>query len=184
MDERHCKQLFSIVKKSINCGLDNNLRLNINPEDFESFFREKRATFVTLHLNGELRGCIGSLCAHKSLIEELSSNAYSAAFRDSRFSSLKESEFDQLHYHISILTQPTPILFTSEKDLIDQLRPNIDGLVLKEGMNSGTFLPSVWEQLPDRETFLQHLKQKAGLSQSYWSDRITIDRYEVDSFEG
>jgi len=184
MDERHCKQLLGVVKDSIKYGLENNSRLHINPAEFDSVLREKRATFVTLHLNGELRGCIGSLCAHKSLIEELSSNAYSAAFRDPRFPPLEAIEFDQLHYHISILTQPTPILFTSEKDLIDQLRPNIDGLVLKEGMNSGTFLPSVWEQLPDRETFLQHLKQKAGLSQSYWSDRITIDRYEVDSFEG
>jgi len=184
MDERHCKQLFSIVKKSIKYGLENNSRLIINPEEFDSVLREKRATFLTLHLNGALRGCIGSLSADKSLIEDLSSNAYSAAFRDSRFSSLKESEFDQLHYHISILTQSTPILFKSEKDLIDQLRPYIDGLVLKEGMNSGTFLPSVWEQLPDREMFLKHLKQKAGLSQDYWSDSVTIDRYEVYSFEG
>ena len=184
MDERHCKQLFSIVKKSIKCGLENNSRLNINPEDFESVFREKRATFVTLHLNGTLRGCVGSLSADKSLIEDLSSNAYNAAFRDFRFSPLEDSEFEQLNYHISILTELTPILFKSEKDLINQLRPNIDGLVLKEGMHSGTFLPSVWEHLVDREIFLKHLKQKAGLSQDYWSDSITIERYEVDSFEG
>jgi len=184
MDERHCKQLLGIVKKSIKCGLENNSQLKINPEEFDSVLRGKRATFVTLHLNGALRGCIGSLSAYTSLIEDLSSNAYSAAFRDSRFPSLEESEFDRLHYHISILTLSTPILFESEKDLIDQLRPNIDGLVLKEGMNSGTFLPSVWKQLPDREMFLKHLKQKAGLSQDYWSDSITIDRYEVDSFEG
>jgi len=139
---------------------------------------------VTLNINGALRGCVGSLSADKSLIEDLSSNAYSAAFRDLRFPSLEDSEFDQLNYHISILTQPTPILFKSEKDLINQLRPNIDGLVLKEGTNSGTFLPSVWEQLLDREVFLKHLKQKAGLSRGYWSDSITVDRYEVDSFEG
>jgi len=184
MDEIHQKQLLGLAKKSIKYGLEHDARLTIIPEAFDSVLREKRATFVTLHLNGALRGCIGSLSAHQSLIENLSSNAYSAAFRDSRFSPLKESEFYQLHYHISILSQAAPILFTSEKDLIDQLRPHVDGLVLTEGMNRGTFLPSVWEQLPDREMFLKHLKQKAGLNQDYWSDSITVERYEVDSFEG
>lgn len=172
-----------MAKKSIRYGLENHSRLTINPKEFDSALQEKRATFVTLHLNGALRGCIGTLSAYKPLIEDISNNAYSAAFSDPRFPPLKESEFDQLHYHISILTQPTPILFTSEEDLIDQIRPHIDGLVLREGMYSGTFLPSVWEQLPNREIFLKHLKQKAGLSENYWSGSITVDRYEVDSFD-
>ena len=173
-----------MAKKSIKYALEHNARLTINPEEFDSVLREKRATFVTLHISGELRGCIGSLSAHRPLIEDLSSNAYSAAFRDPRFPPLKESEFEQLHYHISILSQSSPLLFKSEKELIEQLRPHVDGLILTEGMNRGTFLPSVWEQLPDRDMFLKHLKQKAGLNQDYWSDSITIERYEVDSFEG
>tara|TARA_R110001592_G_scaffold113322_1_gene312366 strand:+ start:11811 stop:12365 length:555 start_codon:yes stop_codon:yes gene_type:complete len=184
MDEIHRKQLLDMAKKSIKYGLENNARLTIKPEEFDSVLREKKATFVTLHLNGALRGCIGSLSAHQSLIEDLSSNAYSAAFRDSRFPPLKESEFEQLRYNISILSQASPIPFTSEKELIAQLRPHVDGLMLTEGMNAGTFLPSVWEQLPDRELFLRHLKHKAGLNQDYWSDSITVERYEVDSFEG
>jgi len=184
MDEQYSKQLLDIVKKAIKFGLENNSRLPIDPEAFDPVLREKRATFVTLHINGVLRGCIGSLTAICPLIVDLVDNAYCVAFRDTRFPPLEKSEFEHLQYHISILSETTPILFTSEKDLINQLRPNVDGLVLKEGMNSGTFLPSVWEQLPDREMFLKHLKRKAGLSQDYWSDTVTIDRYEVDGFEG
>jgi len=184
MDEQYSKPLLDIVKKAIKFGLENNSRIAIDPEAFAPALRERRATFVTLHINKILRGCIGSLTAVSPLIEDLADNAYSAAFRDSRFPPLQESEFEQLQYHISILSETTPLLFASEKDLISQLRPHVDGLVLTEGTNNGTFLPSVWKQLPDKAMFLKHLKQKAGLSQDYWSDGITIERYEVDDFEG
>jgi AmmeMemoRadiSam system protein A len=184
MDEQYRKPLLDIVKKAIKFGLQNNARLVIDPEAFDPVLREKSATFVTLHISGVLRGCIGSLTAISPLIEDLADNAYSAAFSDPRFPPLEESEFDKLQYHISILSETSPITFTSEKDLISQLRPNVDGLVLTEGAHKGTFLPSVWEQLPNRDRFLKHLKQKAGLSQDYWRDDITIERYEVDEFEG
>jgi len=180
MDKKYNKQLLNLAKQSIRFGLDNNAPLPIELTEFDPILREQRATFVTLKINEALRGCIGSLIAHKPLIVDLTFNAYRAAFSDTRFSPLKESEFDQLHFHISILTHPAPIKFKSEEDLIKQLRPNIDGLIMQDGNKSGTFLPSVWEQIPNPETFLKRLKVKAGLTQNYWSDNITMFRYEAE----
>ena len=184
MEEIISKELLKVAKDSIKFGLKNHSQMAINTEDFDPVLREKGASFVTLHLHGQLRGCIGSLEAYRPLIIDVAKNAYSSAFSDHRFQPLNEHEFPDLHYHISILTKPSPITFTSEKDLLDQLRPTIDGLIITDGVNRGTFLPSVWEQLPDKVSFFQHLKQKAGLNPHYWSDNITVERYEVDDFEG
>jgi AmmeMemoRadiSam system protein A len=110
-------------------------------------------------------------------------NAYAAAFRDPRFPPVSESEFTQLEYHISLLTPAEPLQFRDEADLISQLQPNVDGLVLEDGRHRGTFLPSVWESLPDRKQFLQQLKLKAGLSPDYWSDTVKVSRYTVEDVE-
>jgi len=103
-----------------------------------------------------------------------------AAFRDPRFPPLAADEFDELDIHLSILTPAEPVSFTSEQELITQLQPGIDGLILEEGHRRGTFLPSVWEQLPEPQQFLRHLKQKAGLSPDYWSENIRISRYRTE----
>ena len=182
MEQIYRQQLLNVVKDSIQSGLANNGPKEIDATEFDPILRERRATFVTLRLNGELRGCIGSLNAYQPLVEDLSDNAYSAAFKDPRFPPLSASELAKLEYHISILTEPASIDFTSEANLIEQLRPHKDGLVLSEGNNQGTFLPSVWEQLPDKISFLQHLKLKANLPADYWSDHIEVSRYEVESF--
>lgn len=142
----------------------------------------QKSTFVTLTLNGQLRGCIGSLNAHRSLTEDLYHNAQAAAFDDPRFSPLQKNEFDNLEIHISILSDVYDIEFSSEKDLLSQLLPGKDGLILSEGFNRGTFLPSVWEQLPDPELFLNSLKAKAGLPQGYWSNTLRIQRYRTSAF--
>ena len=175
--------LLHLAKASIHHGLETGRPLPVNLEDYEPELQEQGACFVTLQINNQLRGCIGSLEAYRPLIEDVADNAFAAAFRDPRFPELSDSEYDQLHYHISVLDKPAPMSFSSEQDLIQQIRPGIDGLVLHDKHNRGTFLPSVWESLPDTESFLQHLKIKAGLSPGYWSDTIQVERYTVEDIE-
>jgi len=143
---------------------------------------EERAVFVTLTIGGELRGCIGSLEAWRPLAEEVAANARAAAFEDPRFPPLTKKELERLEIRISILSPPEEITFTSEEDLLKQIRPGADGLILQEGFRRGTFLPSVWEELPDKERFWAHLKLKAGLPPGYWSDTLRVFRYTTDSF--
>ena len=96
---------------------------------------------------------------------------------------MREDEYGQLHYHISVLNPAEPIQFSDEQDLLRQLRPGVDGLILEDGKFRGTFLPSVWESLAEPVSFLQHLKQKAGLSANYWSDSLQVQRYTVEDIE-
>ncbi len=142
-----------------------------------------RSTFITLYLNNELRGCIGSLTAQETLVQSVANNAFAAAFQDPRFPSMRQSEFRSASISLSILSLPEPILFISEADLISKIRPNIDGLILQDGSNKGTFLPSVWSSLPNPKIFLQHLKQKANLPVDYWSDTIKVERYTTEVIE-
>ena len=181
--ESQRKQLIKLARDSIAWGLDHARPLDVSVREYDEELQRKAACFVTLHKNGELRGCIGSLEAHRPLVEDVSENAFAAAFRDPRFFALQDDEFDQLSLSISVLTPAQPMQFSSEQDLIAQLRPGVDGLILQEGYHRGTFLPSVWEQLPDPHQFLQHLKMKAGLSPDHWSDQIEVSRYQTESFE-
>ena len=176
-------QLLKLARDSISYGLKNSTALTIKVQNFEDELRQNRACFVTLHKNNQLRGCIGSLEAQRALVLDVCENAYSAAFRDPRFNRLQESEFEQLALSISVLTPSTEIDFDSERDLLGKIQPGIDGLILQEGYHRGTFLPSVWEQLPDPAEFLQHLKIKAGLSANFWSDTIRVSLYQTASFE-
>ncbi len=127
-------------------------------------FAAQRASFVTLKINNQLRGCIGNLEASSSLIDSVNHNAQAAAFRDPRFPPLSPDEFDQIHISISILTPSEPVEFNSEEKLLEQLRPDIDGLTIEQGRKHATFLPAVWESLPAPEDFLRQLKLKAGLN--------------------
>ena len=173
-------RLLDLAKSSIQHGLQTGRPLKINLTDFPAELTERRATFVTLHKHHQLRGCIGMLEAVRPLAEDIAENAFLAAFRDPRFPPLAADEFDKLDIHLSILTPAEPVSFTSEQELITQLQPGIDGLILEEGRRRGTFLPSVWEQLPEPQQFLRHLKQKAGLSPDYWSENIRISRYRTE----
>ena len=115
------------------------------------------------------------------LIEDVAENAWAAAFRDPRFAPLSQAEFPRLEIHISILSPPQAMSYSSQQDLLTQIRPGIDGLILEEGYRRGTFLPSVWESLPEAADFLSHLKLKAGLPANYWSDKIKVSRYTSES---
>jgi AmmeMemoRadiSam system protein B/AmmeMemoRadiSam system protein A len=141
------------------------------------------ATFVTLTQNGQLRGCIGSLEAHRPLDHDVRANAVAAAFRDPRFPPLKAEELARTRVEVSLLTAPQPMTFTSESDALRQLRPNIDGIIFTAGQRRSTFLPQVWEQLPQPNQFMAHLKQKAGLPADYWSSDVQLQRYEVQKWK-
>ena len=180
LNKEHQQRLLDLAKSSIQQGLQTGRPLKVNLADFPAELTEHRATFVTLHKHHQLRGCIGMLEAVRPLAEDIAENAFLAAFKDPRFPPLAEDEFGELEIHLSILTPAEPVSFTSEQDLITHLQPGIDGLILEEGRRRGTFLPSVWEQLPDPEQFLRHLKQKAGFAPDYWSENIRIYLYRTD----
>ena len=182
LNRKQRETLLEIARASILHGLQTGAPLPVDPDDFEPALREQRASFVTLNLHGQLRGCIGHLEAIQPLVKDVAENAYSAAFSDPRFAPLSEREFGDLDIHISVLSPAQPMQFDSEADLLQQLRPGVDGLILEDGYYRGTFLPSVWEQLPSPELFLAHLKQKAGLPSNYWSDTLRVSRYTTESF--
>lgn len=147
-----------------------------------SWLNDPAATFITLKKNGELRGCIGSLKAYRSLLNDLQDNAIAAAFRDPRFPPLVEAELPEVHIEVSVLTDPELLTFSDEADALSQLKPDVDGIIFKCGGYKSTFLPQVWEQLPTPELFMAHLKQKAGLAPSFWSDDVLLYRYRVEKF--
>jgi AmmeMemoRadiSam system protein A len=140
------------------------------------------ATFVTLTKQGELRGCIGTLQAHRPLIEDVRENAHAAAFRDPRFPPVRRDEFDDVSVEISLLSDPEPMAFATEAEALVRLRPHIDGVVLEYGYHRATFLPQVWEQLPDPRQFLKHLKRKAGLAPDFWTDDMLLSTYGVQKW--
>lgn len=172
--------MLALARASIEAGLRgarHAVQLQQQPEKL----RAHRASFVTLNRHGRLRGCIGTLQARRALALEVVEMAHAAAFSDPRFPQLQASEFAEIELHISVLGEPEPVTFRSEDELLARLRPGIDGLILSEGQQRGTFLPSVWEQLPAPRDFLQRLKLKAGLEADYWSSRIQVARYTAES---
>lgn len=175
--------LLGIARESIRYGLKHGKALPITLEDYNTTLRQTRASFVTLKLHRELRGCIGTLTASRPLAKDVAHNAFAAAFRDPRFSNLTGGEFPLLEYHLSILSPPHSFLVNDEADLLEKLQPGIDGLVLAEGKHHSTFLPSVWESLPAPIQFVRHLKIKAGLGADHWSDTIRFQRYSVEDIK-
>lgn len=178
-DQQTCLQ---IARESIKHGLQKSSALHIISSDYSGDLQQKLASFVTLHKHGALRGCIGALEAYQPLINDIAEHAFAAAFNDPRFPALEQNELDQVDIEISVLGKPEVMTFEDEEDFLQQIRPGIDGLILEYGVNRGTFLPSVWEQLPDKKEFFNHLKMKAGLPQQWWDDAAKISRYETFSF--
>lgn len=156
----------------------------LNVEALPERLREPGAAFVTLTKFGELRGCIGSLEAHRPLAVDVRENAIAAAFHDPRFPPVNASELDALHIEISVLTEPKPLAFDGPDDLIRKLRPGIDGVVIERGWHRATFLPQVWEKLPEPNEFLQHLCLKASLPpDAYRHPGLDVYVYQVEEFE-
>lgn len=176
------QRLLAIARTSIAHGLKQGLALPVRETEESVALQAQGAAFVTLELAGQLRGCIGSLEPKRALAVDVSENAFAAAFQDPRFAPLSQAEFDALHLSVSVLGRAQPIPCASEAQLLSALRPGVDGLILEAGARRGTFLPSVWEQLPHAEDFLRHLKRKAGLAAQEWPTGLRALRYVTKSF--
>ena len=146
------------------------------------WLRDPGATFVTLKQGEKLRGCIGTLKARRPLIEDLKANAVAAAFRDPRFAPLSHDELDRTRVEVSLLSPLEPLVCENEEHALSQLRPAIDGVVFEYGYHQSTFLPQVWEDLPDPAEFLATLKQKAGLPPDFWDPEVKLARYMVSKW--
>lgn len=183
LGEGERRQLLDLAWESIRRGLAEGRPSRPDPERFSGRLREPGAAFVTLHRSGELRGCVGHLEATQPLVVDVADNAFAAAFRDPRFEPLAHWELDGLDLDISVLTPPSPLEFRDEADLLRRLRPGKDGLILEDLGHRGTFLPTVWESLPEPERFLAQLKRKAGLPTTHWSPTLKVFRYETETFD-
>jgi AmmeMemoRadiSam system protein A len=151
--------------------------------DVSPVLMEKSGCFVTLHKRGMLRGCIGTLEPTQTLLQGVQENARNAAFHDPRFPELTVEELSQVDIEISRLTVPEPLLFDSPEDLLNRLKPGVHGVILAKGWHRATFLPQVWEQLPDKRSFMEHLCRKAGMGGNCWKEKdLVIKVYEVEHF--
>ena len=174
--------LLRLARGSIDYGLVHSKPLPVDCKAVPVPLTETRATFTTLHAEGKLRGCCGTLEATQPLAKDVAYSAFQAAFRDPRFDPVAGDELDAISLEVSVLSPMEPIAVADEADLLGQLTPGIDGLVMIEGWRRATFLPKVWESLPEPEQFLAHLKVKCGLPGNYWSEQLEFQRYRTSTY--
>jgi len=179
--ETHGDALLDLAFRAIETRVKTGAQPTIDPDAHPEALRAPRATFVTLKLRENLRGCLGTVEAWRPLVADAADNAHRAAFDDPRFACLTENELALLDVSISLLTPLEPVEGKNEEAILAAIRPGIDGLVLKEGTTRGLFLPQVWEMLPEPWRFLAELKGKAGLPQDYWSDTLQVLRFTTTS---
>lgn len=179
MHSRDAEGLHEVARCSIECGARSGAAHEPGLEAYSAALLAEAASFVTLHLGGELRGCVGRLDATRPLVVDVAQNAFSAAFLDARFRPVSRRELEALEIHISVLSASQPLQSASEAALLGALRPRVDGLTLEWGPRRATLLPAVWEQLPEPRAFLHCLKQKAGLPADFWSPELRFSRYRA-----
>ncbi|MBN1486307.1 MAG: AmmeMemoRadiSam system protein A [Anaerolineae bacterium] len=178
------KYLLAVARETIEQAVLGQKENSPVLEDIPEILQEPYATFVTLRIGEQLRGCIGSLSAHRPLFEDVQHNALAAAFDDPRFSPVQKHELEQIRIEISVLTKPELLEHQGSRDLLEKLRPNIDGVIIEQGWHRATFLPQVWEQIPWPEKFLTHLCHKAGLAANAWQwPDLKVFIYQVQKFE-
>lgn len=178
------KLLLETARNAIWKELNKEEKLPLVMDEYSPILQEKGACFITLKKKGVLRGCVGSIEVVQPLIQDVRDRAVAAAFQDYRFPPLTLPEFDEIRIEISRLTQPCKLNYEDAEDLINKLRPRIDGVILRYQTRRATFLPQVWEQLPNPELFLNRLCIKMGLDQSAWkSVKLQVETYQVEKFQ-
>lgn len=183
LPESDRRQLLDAARFGIRFGLEHGRAPRVQlGAGLSPAITARRACFVTLTLDGRLRGCIGSMAAHRPLLVDAVDNAWKAAFGDRRFQPLTAGEVERLEVSISILSTPVGMTFSDEADLVRQVRPDVDGLILQDGDRRGIFLPSVWTGIPKADAFVNQLKRKAGLPTGHWSDTLRVMRYTTECF--
>lgn len=179
--DRYGETLLRTVAASIEHGLRTGQPLQVTPEAYDEELRSPGACFVTLSASGHLRGCVGSAEAYRPLIEDVAENGFASAFRDSRFPELTAEERYSLRISVSVLSRPEPLRFASESELLGQLRPGRDGLIITAEGRRALFLPQVWESIGEPYEFLAHLKVKAGLSRGHGLPDLGAWRFTAES---
>ncbi len=176
----HKQTLKAVARRSIEHGLAEGNALRVDVTQYDARLQRVQSSFVTLHLQGSLRGCIGGLKPWQPLVQDVAEHAYMAAFSDHRFEPLSRAELDALQMHLSVLSPREALDFDGVADLLHQMRPNVDGLIIARGDQRATFLPSVWDMIPQPEQFLAHLKRKAGIPED--AADFSAWRYTAESF--
>jgi AmmeMemoRadiSam system protein A len=177
-------RLLRIAREAIEFNLKNHLENKLELSTLPAELKADGACFVTLTRDGELRGCIGSLEARQPLALDVQEHAVDAAFHDFRFPPLSESELEGLHIEISVLSAPVPLPYQNTENLPGLLHPGVDGVILARGLRRATFLPQVWEQVPEPTTFLDMLCEKMGFEYDLWRrQKLDVFIYRVESFE-
>ena len=179
--ENHGETLLHLTATSIEHGLAHGLTLGVDLGAHPEELRASGASFVTLKRQGRLRGCIGSPRAYRPLVVDVAENGFAAAFKDGRFPKLKRKELDDLSFSVSVLSPPQSMTFAREPQLLAELRPGVDGLIIQGGEHRALFLPQVWESLPEPKQFLGQLKLKAGLTADYWSKDFKAWRFITET---
>ena len=176
--------LLSLARGSIEKAVIGEKLPAWSEKELTQALKDPGASFVTLTKQGQLRGCIGSLEAHQSLVKDVQEHAVQAALEDYRFPPVNSTELAQLHIEISRLTPPRPLNYSNPDELPDLLKPEVDGVILKDGFRRATFLPQVWRQLPDAEEFLSNLCMKMGAPADQWMrKKLEVFLYSVEEFE-
>jgi len=184
LSEKSKKYLLAIARQTLVDYFNTGIKLTINEKDIiDKEMLKKAATFVTLHKHKNLRGCIGSIKARNKMYEDVINNALLAAFGDNRFEQLSSSELNEIKIEISVLSEPKPYLSKDYQELLDQIKVDEHGIIIQDGFNQATFLPQVWQDLPDKKEFLSALCQKAGLEKNSWREENTeLFYYTVEKF--
>ena len=183
LSEAERKFLLKLARQSLEAAVCKQPPPKIDPVELTSPLKALGASFVTLTIRGMLRGCVGALEPYQSLAEDVSEHAVAAGLQDYRFPVVRAEELSQIEIEISRLTTPQPLDYSTPQSLIEKLRPGIDGVVLRDGARRATFLPQVWEKLPDPVEFLEHLCAKMGADAQLWErKKLDVLVYQVEEF--
>jgi AmmeMemoRadiSam system protein A len=175
--------LLQLARQTLETVIRDRSRYHIDLERYSPRLQQNGASFVTLTRHEALRGCIGTLEAYQPLVQDVCEHAQAAAQEDYRFPPVQPEELDQIKIEVSVLTPSVPLIYSTPDELIERLRPGIDGVVLRDGMHRATFLPQVWEQLPEPEEFLSHLCAKMGVASDLWRRKVLqVSTYQVEEF--
>jgi AmmeMemoRadiSam system protein A len=177
------KMLLRTARQAMECGVRREKLPPVDETSLPSHLRENGASFVTLTIHGELRGCIGALEPRQPLVQDVREHAIAAALDDPRFPPVSEDELDRIQIEVSRLTPPVPLEYQDADDLLAKLRPHVDGVILRDGFRRATFLPQVWEKIPDCTQFLNYLCYKMGANENTWRARhLEVFTYQVEEF--
>lgn len=176
--------MLELARAAIKTELEKGKSLKPNPDSMAEYLKEKAGVFVTLTLNGNLRGCIGHLTATKALYKDIIENAVNAALDDPRFMPLQQHELEKIKIEVSVLSAPQKLDYRDTDDLLKKITPLKDGVILSKGFYKATYLPQVWEDLSGKEAFLSSLCMKAGLNPEEWkTGSLKVETYSVEKME-